>query len=269
MGRIVDGRFEITNDILNIALFGGRLYKDCIEGYINNDKLSRSRALLTHLIQEIFSIHRFPGFDEFYRSKYEYHIREAFKKLDSKDIQDAKAELEDLYKHTQDYLKGKYPSKSSLILKRSLNGEEQKQVTNQLLDQKDIVEFESNIILSFSDNNWLGSYLSKVLLTVDVPFEQIFIHYDSIVFPNGTTGEEKENEVWVLNKDPFGRVKQRKENFKFKELFRNENDFPFLLPPHSEDFWGYEDMLTKHKKVWEDPWVQFIIKLRKKMGKLN
>ncbi|MFJ7746765.1 hypothetical protein [Peribacillus sp. NPDC097295] len=269
MGRIVDGRFEVTNGILNMALFGGWLNKNYINGYINNDKFSRSRAVLTHLTQEILSIHRFPGFEEYYRSTYGAKIRVVYKELDSKDIQDAKDELEDLYKHTQDYLKGKYPSKSSLILKRSLNGGEQKQVANQLLDQKDIVEFESNIILSFADYNFLGSYNSKVLLEMDVPFEQILIHYDSIVFPNGTSGEEKENEVWVLNKDPFGRIKQPKDNFRFEKLSRNKNDFPDFSLPQTEDFWGYEEAYKKHRKVWDDPWVQFIIKLRKKMGKLN
>jgi hypothetical protein len=264
LGRIVNGRFEITNDVLNMALFGGRL----CPGYVNNDEYSSSRALLTYLTQEIFSIHRFPGYDEFYRLKYEYKIRQAFRELNFNTIQEAKTELEDLYKHTQFYLNTKYPNNSSLKLKRSLNIEEQKQVTNQLLDMDDIVIFESNIILSFADYNFLGSYNSNVLLTMDVPYEQILIHYDSIIFPNGTTGEDKENEVWVLNKDPFGEIKQPKDNFEYEGLIRNNNNFPLPGAPMSDDFWGYEYALSKHNKVWGDPWVKFMINLRQRIGKL-
>lgn len=250
MGKIIDGRFQITNEILNMALFGGELCR----GYINNDEFSKSRALLTYLTQKAFAIHRFPGFDEFYRSQYEYQIRRAFLEMDSKDIEGARLELKDLYNHTQDYLKNKYSSQSSLKLKRSLNIEEQKQVTNQLLDKKDMVVFESNLILSFSDYNWLGSYNSKVLLQMDVPFEQILIHYDSIAFPTATTGEEKENEIWVINRDPFGRIKQPIANYEYEGLVRR-NDFSAFILPNTEDFWSYEFAYSKHKKVWDDPWV--------------
>ena len=251
MGRIVDGRFEITNEILKMSLFGGRL----CNGYVNHDEFSRSRALLTYLTQEIFSIHRFPGFDEFYRSNHEFKIRQAFIELDPQVIQAAKAELQELYEYTQSYLRQTFPSKTSLRISRSLNIEEQKQVTNQLIDNKEIVEFESNIILSFADHNWLGSYTSNVFLTLDVPFEQILIHYDSLSFPKAITGEEKENEIWVINTNPFGRITQPRENFQSKNLSRRRDDYPIWITPMSEDFWGYEKALEKHQKVWEDPWV--------------
>lgn len=264
LGEIINGRFKITNDILNMALFGGRL----CNGYINNDEFARSRALLTFLTQEIFSIHRFPGYDEFYRFRYDYHMRESFNQLKNDNLREARSELESLYKHTQNYLKYNFGNKPFLRLKRSLNYEEQKQVTNQLLDNYEEVKFESNIILSFSDENWLGSYNSKVLLTMDVPFNKILIHYDSIEFPNGTTGDEKENEVWVMNDDPYGRIIQHNHNFKSKGLSRENKEFPFNFPPITEDYWSYDYAFQKHNKIWDDSWVRFIIELRRKMKKI-
>ncbi|GED34535.1 hypothetical protein P9G84_31395 [Brevibacillus centrosporus] len=275
--RINNGRFEITNDILHMALFGGKL--GLCPGYIYGDEFAKSRALLTHLIQEIFQIHRFPGFEEFYRKNYEFHsnIREAFLQLTNDQLHSAKEELYELYQFTQEYLMQNNPGQNYLRVQRSLNYFETDQIANQLLDRNDEIEYETNIVMSFATNNFLGSYgQRRVLLTLDVPFENILIHYDCLHFPNEdpflTTEGDKEHEIWVLNTDPRGRLILPYENFAYENLNRTSNqDLPFLLQI-SEDFWNVRHVYNEHNyklnKVWNDKWVHAIIKFRKLMGKI-
>ncbi|MBP1932048.1 hypothetical protein [Ammoniphilus resinae] len=249
-----------------MAIFGGLLADRNINGYINKDQFSLGRALLTYLTQELFSIHRFSGFDEFYRNRYHARMREAFSTLPPARLQQAKKELEDLYQFTQQYLHKTYSGQSSIKIKRSLNIEEEAQVTNQILDKKPVIEFETNIILSFADKNWLGSYLKNVLLTMDVPFDQILIHYDALHYPTCTTGDEKEHEIWVLNKDPFGKIQQPIQNFESQNLKRTTRPF---YPLGLDDFWSCENPFERPSKVWNDRWVQMMIKLREKLGKFE
>ncbi|MFF6016202.1 MULTISPECIES: hypothetical protein [Lysinibacillus] len=275
MEKLESHLFHIKSNLLNMAFFGGHL----CNGYINNDDYAKSRAVLTYLTKEIFSIHRFPGFDEYYLSTNGYHLRKAFMELTLEDIQEAKDELEKLYIHTQTYLKEKFPSKNSVILGRSLNYEEVKQVTNRLLDKNvkddDHIQFETNIILSFADKNFLGSYGSNVFLKMDVSFDQILMHYDCIYYPDGTTGEEKEHEVWVINNNLFGRITQPKGNFKSENLrksdshYLTEYDFPLDFQPKNSNFYSYDYAFERHFNVWNDPWVQSVIKLRRKLGKIK
>lgn len=275
--RINNGRFEITNDILHMALFGGKT--ELVPGYVYADVYAKSRALLTHLIHEIFQIHRLPGYEEFYRKNYEYHsnIREAFLQLKNDQLYAAKEELYELYKFTQEYLMQNNPGQNYLRVQRSLNGFETDQVANQLLDRNDEIEYETNIVMSFATNNFLGSYgQRRVLLTLDVPFENILIHYDCLHYPNEdlfiTTDRDKEHEIWVLNTDPRGRLILPYENFRYEDLNRTDiQNLPFLRQT-CEDFWNVRDAYNKHNlklnKVWNDKWVQAIIKFRKLMGKI-
>jgi len=275
MNKIENELFRIKSNILNMAFFGGHL----CNGYINLDEYSKSRAILTYLVKDIFNITRFPGFEEHYLSNTEIHHRQAFMALNMEDIQEAKEELESLYRHTQSFLKEKYPNKSHIKIGRALNQVEEKQVTNQLLDtqkkDEDIVQFESNVILSFADQIKQGDYASKVLLRTEVPFEKILMHYDCLYYPSGTTGEEKENEILVINSNPFGRVIRPKGEYKSKNLVKrdsryfHEYDYPMILKPQNVDFYNYEYAFNKHLNVWNDPWVQRVIKLRRKLGKLQ
>jgi len=212
--------FQITNPILQAAMFGNHYCENSkliAHGYINNDKYKLARAFLSYCTEVIFNIRRLPGFEEDYRFSEARHYFEAFSVLDHADMTSAIAELKALYEHTQACLTlDTNVSNGKLKVRRSLAFFERKQVTIQLLEEKDSIEYYSNIISSYKSFGGLYEYGSPILLTREVDIKDILMHYKYLKYPgNVCSGESREFEILVVNSDPFGREVFNRSNFKY------------------------------------------------------
>jgi hypothetical protein len=220
-------RFSI-NDSLTYAMFFGssaRNYKIRMNGWLNADNDYISRLILTHCVQKIFQIHRAPGFEEEYKFWLE-HIQKYLKCLTIEELSSAYQEVQNLYNHIQIELTQKFGENGEIVLYRSLRDYEIKQIVPQLEKRSSLIELQTNILTSFTLDPQL-SYENKCIITREVEMRKLLYHYEYVKNPWHTDDKlhnkrlDVEQEVIVINDNPFGKVVLPIENFKLFDSKKN------------------------------------------------
>lgn len=205
-------RFKII-DKLTFAMFFGsseRNYKIRMNGWLNADNSYISRLILTHCVQKVFQIHRAPGFEEEYKFGLG-HIQKDIKCLIKEDLNNAYQEVQNLYDHIQKQLTLKYGDNEKILLYRSLPDYEFEQVIMQLEKRSPLIEIQTNILNSYTLDPQL-SYGRRCIIEREVDISKIIYHYKYVDNPwyNDDKLHNKrlnvEQEVIVINDDPFGRI---------------------------------------------------------------
>ena len=232
--------FTIKNQLLNDALFGDAVCIKKSTGYFYADKKHFGRAFIEFCTMRIFNIHRMPGFEPFYISQNicNYDLRDAYGNLSCFDIDDACQELLALYEFTQERLKKSALNNNGTIsLVRALCDYERKEVEPQLLDKKENIEIPVNIINSYAYDKELFCYDSDISISRDVPIENILFVDKFVQNPNGICKKslvDCEHEVWVIEKNIFGKINLHQNCFKIKENYTLQNTVKYATYVHSK-----------------------------------
>ncbi len=232
--------FTIKNQLLLDALFGNAICIKNSTGYFNSDRNHFGRAFIEFCTMQIFNIYRMPGFEPFYVSKniYNYELKDAYGNLSCSDIDDACEELLSLYRFTQERLKkSSFNNNGTISLVRSLRDYERKEVEPQLLDKKENIEIPVNIINSYAYDKELFCYDSDISISRDVPIENVLFVDKFVQKPNWIckrTLADCEHEVWVIEKNIFGKTTLSQECFNIRENYTLQNTVKYVPYAHSK-----------------------------------
>lgn len=200
--------FVIDNCLLKQAILGGTYcekipLRKCPGFLYDSGAEQIERAFLEYCYSEIFNIRRFPGF-ETYLVNSSFHCKGLIEnnEIDEEDITEACNQLKKLYEYTQKRL-----SLKEIPLHRTLRDFEIKVLAKQSGEE---IFLPANILSCYSYNNAYSGYDGDVVINRNVPAESIVMIDSWTAYSNIDNCTHKiytgEGEVWVLNKDRFGRI---------------------------------------------------------------
>lgn len=204
--------FEINNPLLLHSILGNsgceksKLQRTNGYLYYEDERHPIGRAFLEYCYSEIFNIRRFPGYENYYaRSSFNCHWMVEEGVITDIDIDAACAQLKELYEFTQNYLKDL--NKEALRVYRSLRPVE---IDSLYVGQDDKIYMQTNIMTSYAYRPYT-TYSTNVKITRTIPREDILMIDDVTVYSNrnrdcGYKAETGEYELWVLNRDKYGRI---------------------------------------------------------------
>ena len=226
--NMADQKFKINDNLIYAAFYGSleRNYKIRMNGWVNADNGYISRLILTHCVQKVFQIHRAPGFEEEYKFWLE-HIQKDLKCLTKENLNNAYQEVQNLYNHVQSKLTQKHGEDGKTVLYRSLPEYEVRQIISQLEKRSSMIEFQTNILTSYTLDDQL-SYTSKYIIAREVDIKRILFHYEYVKNPWHTDDKlhnkrlNVEQEIIVINDDPFGKIVLPIENIRILDSTKNK-----------------------------------------------
>lgn len=218
-------KFTFKSELIKEALWGRNYCDDDLlkstNGYFNADTGRKGRAVAEYLVQHIFNIHRFPGFEPYYIKRFHYEFQKEYGLLNRKEIEYACEEYREYYEFLQDELKKSVYNKDDKIrLYRSLRPFEINVATHQIVSKCKEISIPANIINSYS---YRGGYYygTSMYIKRAVEIEKIVLWYDSLVEPGNDCDYQYvdgEYEVWVLEDDLFGETRIPVECFNYESL---------------------------------------------------
>lgn len=232
--------FLIDNDLLIQAACGGSgcsKLNGC-NGYLyyEYDK-PIGRAFLEYCYSEIFGVHRFPGYENYY----EHGCRECKWLVETGGITDADIsesieQLRELYAFTQEHLKKR--GIENLTLFRSIQDHEYRTLCR-LEDNK--LQIRTNKLMSFaySDRTTYGTdiKIKRKVRAEDILMIDSITEYDSPDTSCEYRIKTGEFEMWVLNRDKYGRL-----IFSYEDIIQ---DLRNLVPSI--------DAISRKPRTYKDP----------------
>lgn len=213
-----DPLFYVNNPLLLQAILGNSHCINCklqkTNGYLyyENERHPVGRAFLEFCYSEIFNIRRFPGYENYYSrcsNNCFWMAEEGI--ITDKDIDEACMQLKDLYAFTQGHLKSL--GKEELRVYRSLRPVE---IASFRIDDDSNIYMQSNIMTSYAYRPYT-TYSTNVKITRVVPREDVLMIDELTGYPNsnelcGYRAETGEYELWILNRDRYGRISIKPED---------------------------------------------------------
>ena len=210
--------YKIQNEIIRKAMWGDiqckSLKLEGCTGYLESGIDVVGRNYLEYIYSIIFNIHRLPGYEApFGVGTNQCKLKRVLNNITAEDIQDSVQELKNLYEYTQDYLKKeKISDNGYIILERTLNMEQAKEVRNQLEKKSNKITLPVNILTSYGMPGVPHGYNgTKIFVRRKIPVEKIVMIYKCLEYPNDTINcgfitrdEACEYEVWVVEDDYRG-----------------------------------------------------------------
>lgn len=214
--------FLIDNKLLIQAICGGSTCDklNVCNGYLyyEYDK-PIGRAFLEFCYSELFNIHRFPGYENYYESgSRECNWLVESGAITEEAIQDAVKQLKELYEFTQKTLKKK--GLKNLTLYRSLQNHEYRTLCR--TNEEDGLQIRTNTLMSFAYTN-RTTYGTNIKIKQNINAKDILMIDDITEYdlPDATCNyrvKTGEYEMWVINKDRYGRLQ-----FKYKDIVQDLN----------------------------------------------
>lgn len=210
--------FYVNNPLLLQAILGTSHCINCklqkTNGYLyyENERHPVGRAFLEFCYSEIFNIRRFPGYENYYSrcsNNCFWMVEEGI--ITEKDIDEACMQLKDLYTFTQDHLKSL--GKEEMRVYRSLRPVE---IDSFRIDDNSNIYMQSNIMTSYAYRPYT-TYSTNVKITRVIPRQDVLMIDDMTGYPNsnelcGYKAETGEYELWILNRDRYGRISIKPED---------------------------------------------------------
>lgn len=235
--------FLIDNKLLIQAICGGSLCNklNACNGYLyyEYDK-PVGRAFLEYCYAEIFDVHRFPGYENYY----EHSSRECNWLVESgaisdEDIAESIEQLRELYLFTQEYLKDR--GIGCLTLYRSIRDYEYKTLCR-TGDNK--LQIRTNKLMSFaySDRTTYGTdiKIKRKVKAEDVLMIDSITEYDIPDITCEYRIKTGEFEIWVLNRDKYGRL-----IFNFEDIVQDLGNLVPSMDAVSRKPGTYNDPVAK------------------------
>ena len=210
--------FVIDSPLLIQAIIGGEYcnktpLKSCAGFVYNSNAEQIGRAFLEFCYSEIFNIRRFPGY-ETYLATSSHHCKWLVEReeITEKDIDYACGQLKKLYEYTQRRLQEERGS--SYRIHRKLSGFELNSLERQISEGQDKLYLPANILSSYS---YTDAHCYNVVMARDVDIQDIvMVDYMTSYATDSDCSKiiplkDAEGEVWVLNKNRFGKLYIKKE----------------------------------------------------------
>lgn len=232
--------FLVDNKLLIQAACGGSACRKLAKcnGYLHceYDK-PVGRAFLEYCYAEIFDVHRFPGYENYYENgsrECQWLVESGA--ISDEDIAESIEQLRGLYLFTQEYLKNR--GVDCLTLYRSLQDHEYRTLCKMNGNK---LQIRTNKLMSFaySDRTTYGTdiKIKRKVSAEDILMIDSITEYD---MPD-TTCEYRiktgEFEMWVLNRDKYGRL-----IFNFEDIVQ---DLRNLVPGM--------DAISQKPRTYSDP----------------